>query len=46
MTLGIRKLIVVSLVGGAVLVANFLLVAHWLQRMFQSLLLDNSSMHK
>jgi hypothetical protein len=31
MTLGIRKLIVVSLVGGVVLFANFLLVAHWLQ---------------
>ena len=31
MTLGIRKLIVVSLVGAVVLFANFLLVAHWLQ---------------
>ena len=31
MTLGIRKLIVVSLVGGVVLFANFLLVAHWLK---------------
>ena len=31
MTLGIRKLIVVSLVGAVVLFANFLLVAHWLR---------------
>ncbi len=31
MTLGIRKLIVVSLVGAVVLFANFLLLAHWLQ---------------
>jgi len=31
MTLGIRKLIVVSLVGAVVLFANFLLVAHWLK---------------
>ena len=31
MTLGIRKLIVVGLVGAVFLVANFLLVASWLQ---------------
>ena len=31
MTLEIRKLIVVSLVGAMVLLANFFLVAHWLQ---------------
>ena len=31
MTLGIRKLIVVSLVGAVVLFANFLLIARWLQ---------------
>ena len=31
MTLGIRKLIVVSLVGAVVLFANFLLIAHWLK---------------
>ncbi len=31
MTLGIRKFVVVSLVGAVVLFANFLLVARWLQ---------------
>jgi len=31
MTLGIRKLIVVSLVGAVVLFANFLLLARWLE---------------
>ena len=31
MTLGIRKFIVVSLVGAVFLTANFLLVASWLQ---------------
>ena len=31
MTLGIRKLIVVSLAGVVFLIANFLLVANWLQ---------------
>ena len=31
MTLGIRKLIVISLVGAVFLLANFLLVTSWLQ---------------
>ena len=31
MTLGIRKLIVLSLVAGLFLMANFVLVANWLQ---------------
>jgi di/tricarboxylate transporter len=31
MTLGIRKLIVVSLVGGVFLLANFLWITSWLQ---------------
>ena len=31
MTLGIRKLIVVSLVGAVLLLGNFILVANWLQ---------------
>ena len=31
MTLGIRKLIVISLVGAVFLMANFLLVTSWLQ---------------
>ena len=31
MTLGIRKLIVLSLVAGLFLLANFVLVANWLQ---------------
>ncbi len=31
MTLGIRKLIVVGLAGAVFLIANFLLVASWLQ---------------
>jgi len=31
MTLGIRKLIIVGLVGAVFLMANFLLVASWLQ---------------
>ena len=32
MALGIRKLIVLSLVGGIFLVANIMLVAHWLDK--------------
>jgi len=32
-TLGLRKLIVVGLVGGVFFMANALLVAHWLDRM-------------
>jgi len=31
MTLGIRKLIVVGLVGAVLLLGNFILVANWLQ---------------
>ncbi len=31
MTLGIRKLVVVALVGGVFLIANFLMVANWLR---------------
>ena len=31
MTLGIRKLVVISLVGGVFLLANVMIVAHWLQ---------------
>ncbi len=30
MTLGIRKIIVIALVGGIVLAANIMVVAHWL----------------
>ena len=33
MTLGLRKLIVVGLVGGVFFMANALLVAHWLDEM-------------
>ena len=33
MTLGLRKLIVVGLVGGVFFMANALLVAHWLEKM-------------
>ncbi len=32
MTLGIRKLIVIALVGGVFLAANIMVVAHWLQQ--------------
>ncbi len=31
MTLGIRKLVVISLEGGIFLLANVMIVAHWLQ---------------
>ncbi len=31
MTLGIRKLVVISLVGGVFLLANVMIVAYWLQ---------------
>ncbi len=33
MTLGIRKLVVAGLVGGIFLLANALIVAHWLREM-------------
>ncbi len=32
MTLGIRKLVVAGLVGGIFLMANIMVVAHWLQQ--------------
>jgi hypothetical protein len=32
MTLGLRKLVVLVLVGGVFLLANIMIVAHWLQR--------------
>lgn len=31
MTLGIRKLVVIGLIGGVFLLANVMLVAHWLE---------------